>query len=614
LVCVAESDFPLLWTNYASVRARIDAIFSAINLTAAAFLDLHLVELEEAVRLIWSENADALLAQRLAEAGLGTDMPLAVRSSSALEDAREHSFAGLFDTLLNVDGLPDIKQAILQVWLSNFSRVTVLERVRAGLLSSPGEMTVIMQRMVDAKWAGVAFSRDPVSGEDTILIEATAGLGEQLVSGADEGLQACLHDGRLDAAPGLQDHHAMLHRIGELVEIAVDFLKGPADVEWAFDGEQVWLLQARPITTLGTDEKAEHPVFEHVPLYAGTDAELEPFKPLPDFAQYFRSKRKPLADFALAMGVPAGTSLLIRANGRGIRDDAGARAVLDRFTQPMQVLDFSRHIRQQMLPKDELAARLGALLRERPATFVVRDFVRGEAGLITQTIAGPHGTDVLIELSADGLLAINRGTADTLTFVVNGEGMLRSADHEGGASGLTSANMATLHRVTLGAVEHFGQAQLEWVISKGKLCLVDFSPITEASGKAGAADGRVISAGYASGKSIVVEATRSLEELSIAASVSLTHIPAPDELGPAVQQIFDRIRASDAPSIIVAPRPYAALASLVPYAAGFIFEHASTLCHLAILLREHGVPALGSRELYRHALTQSHVVVDTSVV
>ena len=62
------------------------------------------------------------------------------------------------------------------------------------------------------------------------------------------------------------------------------------------------------------------------------------------------------------------------------------------------------------------------------------------------------------------------------------------------------------------------------------------------------------------------------------------------------------IRAHAGPVIVVSPRPYAALAPLLPYAAGFVFEQASTLCHLAILLREHGVPAIESEALYRQAL------------
>lgn len=617
LICINESDFPLLWENYAALSAKINKIFASINLTAAAFLDQHLAELEDIGTLIWQADADQLLQQRINEIGLNFDTSMAVRSSSHVEDAQGHSFAGMFSTYLNVRGLNEIKQAIMRVWLSNFSRPTVLERLRLGLLNAPGEMTVILQQMVDAQWAGVAFSHDPVTGEESLLIEATAGLGEKLVSGTEQGFQARLQDNQIVAEAGLIEHHDMLHQIGHLMIIAAEHLNGPTDIEWAYDGQKVWLLQARPITTLATVLPHEATVFTHACLYSSAEADLESFKPLPDFAQYFRGKRKPLADFALRMGVPAGAALLIRANKQGLENSGLTSAVLQQFSQPTLVLDFSRHVRQQMLPKAELLPRLDELLRDAPSSFVVRDFVKGEAGLITQKIGDDVDAKVLVELSPDGLLAINRGTAaDTATFVITQDGVMHDSEPlpQNINKTLSQIHLQILHRVTLAATEQFGQVLLEWVVSAGNLCLIDFSPISATMTNAPVSGGRIISAGYASGKAIIVEATRSMEELSIAASVSLTNIPTPDQLGPLIQHIYERIRASNAPVIIVSPRPYAALASLVPYAAGFIFEQASTLCHLAILLREHGVPALGSRDIYQHALSQTHAVVDTALV
>lgn len=609
-VCIDENDFPHLWMNYAAVSDSISSIVAAINLTAAAFLDRHLGELEQVEALVWSDDADAFLQRRLAAAGLADpQQALAVRSSSHVEDAQGHSFAGLFATHLNVRGASALRDAIADVWRSNFSRPTLLERLRLGLLGAPGGMTVILQHMIQPLWAGVAFSHDPVSGEEGLLIEATAGLGEQLVSGADGGVQAREVNGAMVADAELSEQHGMLREVKALMALACAHLGDAADIEWAYDGSRTWLLQARPITTLTREAVNLAPVFEQVDLYLADNPSLERFKPLPDFAQYFRSKRKPLADFAASAGVPAGTSLLIRANSSGLEHGAALNAMLERFTQPTQVLDFSRHLRQQMLASGELAGRLRELLREGTSTFVIRDFVRGEAGMISHIIEDGGAVKVLVELSTDGLLAINRGTADTTTLVIDG-------DSAAGALHplLNKEHLNTLWRATRQAVEQFGRVQLEWVVAAGKLCLIDYSAISGGAGNAPVGGGRIISAGYANGKTVVVEASQGLEELSIAASVSLTNIPTPRELGPVIEQIFDRIRASNAPVIILSPRPYAALASLVPYAAGFIFEQSSTLCHLAILLREHGVPALGSRALYQHALTQPHAVVDTSSV
>ncbi|MNR48418.1 PEP-utilizing enzyme, mobile domain [compost metagenome] len=103
---------------------------------------------------------------------------------------------------------------------------------------------------------------------------------------------------------------------------------------------------------------------------------------------------------------------------------------------------------------------------------------------------------------------------------------------------------------------------------------------------------------------------REIEELSIAASVSINDIPEPSLLGPVLQHIYETLRNASGPVIIASPRPYAALASLAPFVAGFIFEQASILCHLAIILREHGIPAVESKELFLQASNQKTIAIE----
>jgi phosphohistidine swiveling domain-containing protein len=162
----------------------------------------------------------------------------------------------------------------------------------------------------------------------------------------------------------------------------------------------------------------------------------------------------------------------------------------------------------------------------------------------------------------------------------------------------------------------FGRVQLEWVSDGDQLYIIDYS-LLDAIGTPPQEDGtRIISAGYATGLPVVVDASRDIEQLSIAACVSLTDIPSPTALGALIAQIYDRIRTHEGPVIVVSPRPYAALAPLIPFAAGFVFEQASTLCHLAILLREHGVPAIESLPLYQQALAAKNqrLTLDSSAL
>ena len=617
LTALSGTDFEQLWSNYHEMASGAERILASIALTSAAFLDEHLDELAAVLHPVWRSTANAFLDDLLRSAGLGFDTPMAVRSSGAAEDSDELSYAGLFQSCLNVRGPDELRAAIVQVWSSNYGRAVVLERLRNDDLRTTGTMTVIVQRMVHATWAGVAFSHDPVSGEEVCVVEAVAGVGEALVSGEVRGVHARFPGQAEDPQPAPADPELapILRRVRGLVA-EVQRLSGgePVDIEWAADADGLWLLQMRPITTIGRSSDDLAPSLRFVGLYEASDADIEPFRPLPDFAQYFRGKRKPLMDFSLRMGVQPAAALLVRANRQAFEDAALTEAFLAQFGQPEVVVDLSAQVRQQVLDRQELVPRLRELLGTGASTFAVREYVRGEGGFITQALPGAAAR-VLCEWSPDGLLALNRGTASTASFVVSAGGEAAPAGAGAPGAPFDAAQWRLMHRATIEAQQVFGQVQLEWAYDRGRVYLVDYSRLELTMDAVATGPSRVVSVGYASGVPLVVQANRSIEQLSIAASVSLTHIPGPHEVGEVIGELYERMRQLDGQVIIVSPRPYAALASLIPYAAGFVFEQASTLCHLAILLRERGVPALESPALYQHALQANNVplTLDSSI-
>lgn len=173
--------------------------------------------------------------------------PWAVRSSSTAEDGAQASFAGQFETVLNVDadGLAD---AVLRCWQSALSdRV----RVYAGAGGS-GSMAVLIQPMIAADSAGVAFTADPVSGRGHVVIEAVAGLGERLVSGAATPERWTVEETGSIEAPSVATvlDAEKARAIADLARRTAVHFGRSQDIEWAISGDSLWLLQARPITTL----------------------------------------------------------------------------------------------------------------------------------------------------------------------------------------------------------------------------------------------------------------------------------------------------------------------------------------------------------------------------
>lgn len=190
---------------------------------------------------------------------------LAVRSSSSAEDTAEQSFAGQYDSVLGVRGAEELVGAVRKVWQSAESQR--VEAYRAGEQTAP--MAVLIQRMVDATAAGVAFTADPVSGDrSSTLVEGVRGLGDALVAGEvtpDQWMVTA--DG--DAHRSSGDGHALsANEAADVARLAraVAAMEGsPQDIEWAIGADGLWLLQARPITTLAREDIELVPVTVDVP-------------------------------------------------------------------------------------------------------------------------------------------------------------------------------------------------------------------------------------------------------------------------------------------------------------------------------------------------------------
>ena len=176
----------------------------------------------------------------------------AVRSSALAEDSASASFAGAYESVLDVSAA-DLSHAIGQVRDSRKAeRVTAYAdaaAVAAGV--GAGEVAVVIQAMVPAELAGVLFTVHPITRDLNLMLgNVVAGLGEALVSGADSGAEFTLsRPGAGYTGPDvLRPLATQLHDAAHQIEST--FGGVPQDIEWAIVGPRLWILQARPVTTL----------------------------------------------------------------------------------------------------------------------------------------------------------------------------------------------------------------------------------------------------------------------------------------------------------------------------------------------------------------------------
>ncbi|MBI3554968.1 MAG: hypothetical protein HY074_01740 [Deltaproteobacteria bacterium] len=202
--------------------------------------------------------SDAELCDAVARIG---GFPVAVRSSGTLEDLASASFAGQYVTFLEVPDGATMRQRITDCRKSVHSPQVQAYLTAKKLDPAQARMSVLVQKMVDARTAGVCFTIHPITGrEDHALIECCDGLGEKLVSGriSPSRYVALLRDGTIvseEVAPdAVADARLSAQNLRELVCQSL-LLQGhygrPQDIEWAIDkAGALWLLQSRPVTTV----------------------------------------------------------------------------------------------------------------------------------------------------------------------------------------------------------------------------------------------------------------------------------------------------------------------------------------------------------------------------
>ncbi len=339
-------------------------------------------------------------------------VPLAVRSSATAEDLPGASFAGQQETYLNIRGEQALLQAVKRCWASLWTPRALAYRTRQGIDPATVSLAVVVQVLVQADVAGVLFTANPLTGaRDEIVIDAAWGLGEAIVSGlvtpdhliadkatgtlkqvvvADKTVMTALTPSGteeraveanrrraqvLDAA-----QVAQLVRLGSAIEA---HYATPQDIEWCLAGDQCWIVQSRPITTLPhVSVHWESPVpgakwFKD--LQAGEWA-TEPLSPLgatTTFATMIAARQRGLPDQRLPWSALVNGWLYMRADIRVLSLTAwllrvmvsipagaldGRRRVLRRWPKQVTMLDALERTDPSQLSDASLQAHVDRLL------------------------------------------------------------------------------------------------------------------------------------------------------------------------------------------------------------------------------------------------------------
>ncbi|HOK28870.1 MAG TPA: PEP/pyruvate-binding domain-containing protein, partial [Methanomassiliicoccaceae archaeon] len=233
------------------------------------------------------EDLEELIISEYEKLGNGSNPLVAVRSSATAEDLPTASFAGQQDTFLNVSNPQSLLESIKRCWSSLFTPRAIAYRVQKGFDHASVKLAVVVQRMISSDRSGIMFTVDPNSELPHIIIEAGYGLGEALVGGKVTPDTYCVdkfhrkilnkrisnqtwmlirgESGecmRMEVPSEITKEQKITDKqIYELAEIGNQIemhYNKPMDIEWCIEKDQIYIVQARPITTLSNDEKKMH--------------------------------------------------------------------------------------------------------------------------------------------------------------------------------------------------------------------------------------------------------------------------------------------------------------------------------------------------------------------
>lgn len=524
-----------------------------------------------------------------------------VRSSGVGEDGSQMALAGLFESFLDVPAQsPDVLESV--------RRCRSLGRSARALSATGGpvSMGVLIQEMIHPTCSGVLFTRDPFGQETGMVVEAVNGHLANLVDGRQDPTRWRL--GR-DATP--QEFQMLettrLEQIGQAVEA---ILGGPADIEWAIADSRVVVLQARPITSL--------------PSSAGPRLELVPVNPT-NASQFppavLQHDKIALRLIATELGIGISQGLVALASSPRSEDLEHAAEAL---------VDWGEFIAVLLWPFYLEGAIFRKICSGRNALTDLTDFVdrvgaqHDRFAFLLKELQPTASTGVAVRLP-DGSVRvelvhghfITKGFADPTAYILDRAGAVET--HAPGKQKLamqvvdgqtvrvpvdgpvlaTAVQLETIRHAAMGLADHYPGAGMEFGFTpEDEFFLVD---LYQSDGTTPPVRSDVMSHGRVLGRIRVLD----LSDEAIEESIE-RHVHSPISGGSSTTEEAE---------ILVVERPLHVLDRLIydagPGSLGFICEGGAMLCHLAVVMREHGVPGLILPDARSTFSDGERVVLDT---
>lgn len=542
---------------------------------------------------------------------------LAVRSSSSIEDRRTHSNAGLFTSVLDVQSLDPLTSAILTCLGSAFT-----PSVFHITGKFPEGMAVILQAYYAAQWGGVAFSCDPLTGaDDVVVVNITEGGADAIVDGGISGRLLSLSKyGPIPAAEAgpnsfMEDLRSTIMHL----ETQFDW---PVDLEWIHHQNTVMVLQARPVTTTQRVAPTGH-LLDADDIAACSRVDLGPL--LPAHLKWLNKKAAVRATCKrLHIDVPRTQYLIIPPDAAdplstvtdlldtmrtplvelydGVRYD-----VMPKHAVPEWITQHTRHLERIVLRVQEFQSTTccGYATRVADGTIYVETIPGMFRGF---WVDGLQPTRYV--LSADGAILREDLASFSSEYGLGVDGapaLVKRSDAM--VHALDATHCREIARLCDALSHQLGEIRLEWIFDGHDIQYFDLSEESQALRLVG----QYLSEGSMAGEVVIMHDMDFfdslfgdyLNEIDVTPQDGFKATLQSDQC----QRMIHTLLNGRQKPVVVASFPKRTLAILADYVSGFIFERGALLCHLGIILRERHIPAMIVPNASRVFTDRSRVVV-----
>ncbi|WP_192929735.1 PEP/pyruvate-binding domain-containing protein [Alkaliphilus serpentinus] len=521
--------------------------------------------------------------------------PIIVRSSSSIEDNELSSCAGLYKSIGDIYQFNKFIDAIKLCWISSFNdMIDVIVGKRRDYAIS-----LIVQEQIIPEFGGVAFTANPVTmDEREIVIEVSKDGSKEVVSGS--GFCECKIFNKLEICSESIDYP-----FDELIKSLLDIeilREKPIDVEWVYTMGTLYFLQVRPITTLSA--VMEKNIFET------EDAMVTKFNLQNCTSMHSRwlEKKIPVRKYCKENNINLQRFIYYFSSNDKYHNDVD-NIIFYMRSNIIEVVDGKKNmlIDKQYLKeiinkeyKDSQVLRIGESISTEYCGFSTyldgKIYIETVKGGFTGLYEGFNPTKYIVDLNGS-IISETIEEFEQEYFLNPNDGKWQVRDIEKNPLTISKEVIQKIINMTAIIKKKYGEVRLEWIGNKEDIYLFDLTVEKTKIGNTYLSS-NILSSGIAKGKVKILNDIsvfdKYIQEVSIRMGHKLSEMKKSDE----IKEIKKKIINERTDTILVCEYPKETLVTLIEHVEGFVFRRGSLLCHLSIILREKGKPAIIDQDIF----------------